>query len=240
MSRIRLAHIDDSEGFRLGLPHLLGEAALVVASHATVEAFFAQPTRYDVIVLDLELAAVALATGDAKSPVTGTAALRQLLNAGHGPILVCTGEQADIALASVVQAGATGVINKSDDRAAFVASIEAVAGGRQYFSPSLIGAQLAFEQGRHVGTLTHVQAMALQLDQAGLTGAQSASHLHLAPKGARQQISARLKQARDKFGAKTTAEAMERSRLGRLIRHSDVPDNPRRPPTGPQTVKYRV
>jgi DNA-binding NarL/FixJ family response regulator len=233
MSRPRLVHIDDSEGFRLGLPHLLGDAAQVVASHATVEAFLARVCLYDVIVLDLELAAVALGTGEIGGPATGTAALRELLAAEHGPVLVCTGELADIALASVVQAGATGVINKSDNRAAFLDAIANVAAGNRYFSPALAGARRAFEQGRHVGTLTHVQAMALQLEQAGLTAERSAAQLHLAPKGARQQISARLKQARDKLGANTTAEAMERSRLGRLVRHSDVPDNPRRPPPGP-------
>jgi DNA-binding NarL/FixJ family response regulator len=226
-------HIDDSEGFRLGLPHLFGKAADVVASHPTIEAFLAAPCRYDAILLDLELAAVALGTRDPAEPATGTAALRELLRAGHGPILVCTGEQGDIALASVVQAGATGVINKSDDRAAFLAALSSVIAGERYFSPALDGARLAFEQGWHVGRLTHVQARALQLEHAGLTGEQSAKLLRLAPKGARQQISARLKQARDKLGATTTADAMARSRLGRLIRHGDVPDSPRQSSAGP-------
>lgn len=233
MTGPRLVHIDDSEGFRLGLPHLLGDAAQVVASYPTIERFLAAPCRYDAILLDLELAAVALGTGDPVEPVTGTAALRELLRAGHGPILVCTGEQGDIALASVVQAGATGVINKSDDRAAFLAALSSVVAGNRYFSPALDGARQAFEQGRHVGRLTHVQAMALQLEHAGLTGEQSAKLLRLAPKGARQQISARLKQARDKLGAPTTADAMARSRLGRLIRHGDVPDSPRQNNSGP-------
>ena len=175
--------------------------------------------------LDLELASVALSTGKLGGPATGTAALRGLLEAGHGPVLVCTGEQADLAMASVVQAGATGVINKSDDRRAFLDAIGAVLAGDTFFSPVLDGARLAFEQGRHVGTLTHVQAMALQLVQAGLTGDQSAAVLRLAPKSGRQQISDRLKQTRVKLGTQTTAEAMERSRLGRLIRPGDVPDS---------------
>jgi hypothetical protein len=91
MSAPRIVHIDDSEGFRLGLPHLLGGLATVVASHPDVESFLRDPCPYDLIMLDLELAAVALGTGNPAGPTTGTAALTALLRAGHGPVLVCTG-----------------------------------------------------------------------------------------------------------------------------------------------------
>src|SRR4051794_519112 len=110
--RVRIVVIDDHPVIGPGLA-AVAPALELVASFLTVEDFLASPAvEMDVVLLDLQLGAAAPADDDG-APLMGTAAIRRILEAGRGPVVVYTSIAENMLLAACLAAGALGAATKN-------------------------------------------------------------------------------------------------------------------------------
>ena len=105
--------------------------------------------------------------GDAP-PVMGTAAIRRLLEAGSGPIVVYTAIAEEMLLAACLAAGAMGAVTKSAPGTTIAEVIRIVAGGNMWVDPAIAGALTRYAQRRQAGALSPQQANALRYRGQGL------------------------------------------------------------------------
>jgi DNA-binding NarL/FixJ family response regulator len=164
--RPRVVVIDDHPVIASGLAH---EAAgvEVVASFPNVEEFLrATEIPFDVVLLDLQLGG---ANGENEAAgVMGTEAIRCILDAGRGPVVVYTAIAEEMLLAACLAAGAMGAVTKTAPGATVADVVRVVAGGHMWVDPSIAGALTRYAQRRHAGALSPQQAHALQYRGQGL------------------------------------------------------------------------
>jgi len=163
--RPRVVVIDDHPVIAAGLAGIAPQIE-VVASFLTVEDYLrAAPIPVDVVLLDLQLDAGR--AGDAP-PVMGTAAIRRLLEAGSGPVVVYTAIAEEMLLAACLAAGAMGAVTKSAPGTTIAEVIRIVAGGNMWVDPAIAGALTRYAQRRQAGALSPQQANALRYRGQGL------------------------------------------------------------------------
>src|SRR3954465_539554 len=108
-ARLHVVVIDDHPIVALGLSQL-APGLEVVAAFPTVEDYLRRPLPdVDAVLLDLQLRAD---RADGTGPVMGTAAIRLLLDAGSGPVVIYTSIAEEMLLAACLAAGATGAVTK--------------------------------------------------------------------------------------------------------------------------------
>ena len=139
----------------------------MVANFGTVEEFLRAPdSRFDVLLLDLQLGTGRI--GDATKPIMGTQAIRRLLEAGKGPIVIYTAIAEDMLLAACLAAGAMGAVTKTAPTATISEVIQIVSRGNMWVDPTIAGALTRYAQRRHAGALSPQQANALRYRGQGL------------------------------------------------------------------------
>jgi len=164
---IRVVAIDDHPVIPVGVAAMATDLSLV-AAYPSVEAFLGDDApQHDAVLLDLNLTRPGQPQGDA-APLTGTAAIRALLEAGTRTVVVYTALATDMVLAGCLAAGAAGAVTKNAPASALVEVLEAAVAGRIWVDPAGAGALVALARGRHVGALSPQQAAALRLRAQGL------------------------------------------------------------------------
>ena len=160
--RQRVIVIDDHPVIASGLPGLVPSLE-VLASYSSVEDYLAAPVAApDVILLDLQLDT---AEGDSSSVhhASGTEAIRMILDAGRGPIVIYTSIAQEMLLAACLAARRDGSccgVHTQDRPLQSVVRI--VARGRIGVDPAIAGALTRYAQRRHAGALSPQQAQALR------------------------------------------------------------------------------
>jgi DNA-binding NarL/FixJ family response regulator len=167
-TRQRVVVIDDHPVIASGLPGMVPSLE-VLASYANVEDYLAAPASGQgaVILLDLQLGP---AEDDASSGyhATGTAAIRMILDAGRGPVVVYTAIAQDMVLAACLAAGAMGAAVKTSPGSAIAEVVSMVAKGMMWVDPAIAGALDLYGKRRHAGALSPQQAQALRYRGQGL------------------------------------------------------------------------
>lgn len=165
---IRVVLIDDHPAIRISGPSLWPDLT-VVATFASTEVFIGGPrVDYDVIVLDLQLDGLGMRLPDGRQPAIGTRAIRNLLEAGHHPIVLYTGLTGDAIIAGCLAAGAHGAASKNGSAVDFVRVLCAAVQGRLEVDPLMAGALLRLARGHHAGGLSPQQYDVLRLCAKGL------------------------------------------------------------------------
>jgi DNA-binding NarL/FixJ family response regulator len=165
--RQRVIVIDDHPVIASGLPGLVPSLE-VLASYSSVEDYLAAPVAApDVILLDLQLDT---AEGDSSSVhhASGTEAIRMILDADRGPIVIYTSIAQEMLLAACLAAGAMGAAVKSSPGPAIAEVVRIVARGQMWVDPAIAGALTRYAQRRHAGALSPQQAQALRYRGQGL------------------------------------------------------------------------
>ncbi len=165
--RQRVIVIDDHPVIASGLPGLVPSLD-VLASYPNVEAYLAAPALDpDVVLLDLQLGT---AEDEASSVqhASGTAAIRMLLDAGRGPIVIYTSIAQEMLLAACLAAGAMGAAVKTSPGSTIAEVVRIVARGKMWVDPAIAGALTRYAQRRHAGALSTQQAHALRYRGQGL------------------------------------------------------------------------
>jgi DNA-binding NarL/FixJ family response regulator len=161
-----VALIDDHPVIAAGLAGSVPRLE-VVASFSSVEEFLRQPqVALDVVLLDLQLAADPGRTG--VRPQMGTRAIRSILAAGRGPVVIYTAIAEEMLLAACLAAGAKGAITKAAPPATIAEVVEMAAGGNLWVDPKIAGALVRYASRRHAGALSAQQANALRYRGQGL------------------------------------------------------------------------
>ena len=165
---IRVVVIDDHEAIRaVGTHHWPGLA--LVGTYANTEAFIRDPAPdYDAIVLDLQLDGLGTHLPDGAVPAIGTRAIRNLLDAGHRPIVLYTGLSSDAIIAGCLAAGAHGAVSKNGSRAELVRVVGAAVEGRLEVDQLMASALVRLARGHHAGGLSEQQYEVLRLCAKGL------------------------------------------------------------------------
>jgi DNA-binding NarL/FixJ family response regulator len=164
--RPRVVVIDDHPVIASGLAHE-APGVEVVADFASVEDFLRAPTiACDVVLLDLQLDPYP--SGKGAVGVMGTEAIRCILDAGRGPVVVYTAIAEEMLLAACLAAGALGAVTKSAPGATIAEVVRIVAGGHTWVDPAIAGALTRYAQRRHAGALSPQQANALRYRGQGL------------------------------------------------------------------------
>ena len=144
----------------------------IVASFAGVEEFLRAPAiACDVVLLDLQLGPSL--RGDGGPGVMGTEAIRCILDAGRGPVVVYTAIAEEMLLAACLAAGALGAVTKSAPGATVTEVVRIVTGGHMWIDPAIAGALTRYAQRRHAGALSPQQANALRYRGQGLNSRRS-------------------------------------------------------------------
>jgi two-component system invasion response regulator UvrY len=176
MSVVRLAVVEDHRYIRETTVDLLRARypTAVVAGFANLEDMLAVADgRYDVVVLDLQLAG---------GGVEGNEAVR--VAARHGSVLVFSSLTSGEALQRAHAAGARGYVSKDTPPVRVVEGVEAVLAGQPFVDPELqtkIGASAR-------KLLTERQQEVLRLEALGCSVAQIALELDLTEAGVRRHI----------------------------------------------------
>jgi DNA-binding NarL/FixJ family response regulator len=162
---VRVVSIDDSPIVAAGLGNLTPEIVLV-AGYGGVADFLREPVaEFDVILLDLRFQS---RQPGAPAALSGTAAIRQLLDAAYGPIVVYTEIAEDMQIAACLASGALGAIVKSAPAATVLDVLRNVVNGNMWVDPVVAGAIRRLATGRHAGALSPQQANALRYRGQGL------------------------------------------------------------------------
>jgi len=166
-ARPRVVVIDDHPVVAMGLRHDDQEVE-VVAEFSTVEDYLRAPAvPADVVLLDLQLGPATAHAG--ARPVSGTRAIRLILDSGRGPVVVYTSLAEEMLLAACLAAGATGVVTKQAPPRTLGEVVRAAAHGHTWVDPLVAGALRRWADRRHAGTLSPQQANALRYRGQGLT-----------------------------------------------------------------------
>src|SRR5664280_30512 len=166
--RARVVVVDDHEVVRRGLCNA-SPALEVVGGFATVEAFLGDATAaYDAVLLDLQLDGPENVTPTGGKPLIGTAAIRAIIDAGRGPIVIYTAITEDMLLAGCLAAGALGAVSKNSTISAIVDTVAKVAAGRMWVDPVMAAALTRLAEQRHAGALSPQQANTLRYRAQGL------------------------------------------------------------------------
>ncbi len=162
--------VDDHAAYRAGGPGVLG--ALVLArAYPTVEHLLADRDcpEHDAVLLDLQLDGRDARTPKGEAPAIGTTAVRRLVEAGVGPIVVHTGVVHDAIIAACLAAGALGAVSKDAPTPSTLEQVvQQVIQGRMWVDPLMAGALRRVQRGQHAGALSAQQAAVLQLRAQGL------------------------------------------------------------------------
>ena len=181
MTRVTVAVIDDDtivrEGLRALLP--LHRVACTFDHHAE---FLADQPAVDLVVLDLNLDGVGLATVR-----HGAAAIADIRAAGYR-VLIYTNENRRLVLAGCLAAGAGGVIHKTQPLQALVDAITAVHCGQTVITPALTGLAEAIDRFGHLPSLTPRQRDILAARARGQTYRRIASDLGISEKMAHEHM----------------------------------------------------
>jgi DNA-binding NarL/FixJ family response regulator len=121
---------------------------------------------YDVIVLDLHLNPQQDQSGP--PPAIGTAAIRNLRNAGHHPIVLYTGIVADPIIAACLAAGADGAMSKASPDSEIRRVIADVGDRHLVVDRAMAGALKRLHSGRYAGGLSVQQGRVITLLAQGL------------------------------------------------------------------------
>jgi DNA-binding NarL/FixJ family response regulator len=163
----RVIVIDDHPVIASGLPRLVPSLD-VIASYSSVEAYLVAPALDpDAVLLDLQLGT---AEDDAASAqhASGTEAIRMILDAGRGPIVIYTSIAQEMLLAACLAAGAMGAAVKTSPGSTIAEIVRIVARGKMWVDPAIAGALTRYAQRRHAGALSPQQAQALRYRGQGL------------------------------------------------------------------------
>jgi DNA-binding NarL/FixJ family response regulator len=224
----------------MGLNHPNQEVE-VVASFTCVEDFLrAQSPSADVVLLDLQLD-TNMARVDADRPVSGTRAIRLVLDNGRGPVVVYTSLAEEMLLAACLAAGATGIVTKQAPPRTIGEVVRAAAKGDTWVDPLVAGALRRWADRRHAGVLSPQQANALRYRGQGLTQKAIADKIGVSDP---EIVSRYLRAAVDKLaepfkdedpeaagrhpGALTDDLARRSGLADDLVRHADLQPPPRR------------
>jgi DNA-binding NarL/FixJ family response regulator len=196
---IRVVLIDDHEAIRNAGP-ILWPGLAVVGTYANTEAFIASSTLgYEVIVLDLQLDGLGMRLPDGRQPAIGTRAVRNLLDAGHRPIVLYTGLSADGVIAGCLASGAQGAVSKNGSRDELVRVVRAVAAGHDVEVDTLMASALVrLERGHHAGGLSDQQYDVLRLCAKGLSQDRIAAEIGVS---SRKSVENYLRSAIEKLSA---------------------------------------
>lgn len=163
----RVIVIDDHPVIASGLPGLVPSLE-VLASYPSVEAYLAAPDLApDVVLLDLQLS-TAEDEGSSPPHASGTEAIRMILDAGRGPIVIYTSIAEDMLLAACLAAGAMGAAVKTSPGHTLAEVVRIVAKGKMWVDPAIAGALTRYAQRGHAGALSPQQAQALRYRGQGL------------------------------------------------------------------------
>ena len=168
MTRVLL--VDDHAAYRAGGSAVLGQLKLARA-YPTVEHLLTDADRpgYDAVLLDLQLNGRDARTPTGGVPVIGTTAVRLLVEAGVGPVVVHTGVVHDAVIAACLVAGALGAVSKDAPTPVALAQVvDQAVNGRMWVDPLMAGALRRLQRGQHAGALSAQQAAVLQLRAQGL------------------------------------------------------------------------
>jgi len=133
-ARPRVVVIDDSTVIRGGFA-TVHPGLEVMATHASVEDFEADPVDCDVVVLDLLLRGPHAPPSSTKQ---GRAAIRAVRELGR-PVCLYTDERRAMVLALCLRAGASGVVHKSDPPHVTEGAVADIGRGRVAITQSLVG-----------------------------------------------------------------------------------------------------
>lgn len=234
----RVVVIDDHPVIASGLTQLAPQIQ-VVGSFPTVEDFLhAVHVDADVVLLDLQLDGGARG---AATPVMGTAAIRRLLDAGRGPVVVYTAIAEEMLLAACLAAGAMGAVTKNAPGATITEVVRIAAQGNMWVDPAIAGALTRYAQRRHAGALSPQQANALRFRGQGLKQQAIADKIGVSDP---EIVYRYLKSAVDKLadldldldaggrhpGAHIDEIAQRSGLSGGLVRWEDLQTRPRRRP----------
>ena len=190
---VRVLIVDDHPTIRSGLKTILtadsrmevvGEAGSALAGVAALE-----KAKPDIVLLDLGL-----------PDVRGVGAVRTLLEAGAGKILVLSGAGSAELVRECLQAGAQGFLLKTAPEAALCGAIHRIVGGERVVDVSLIGA--LFEA--PPAGLTPRELEVLRAVADGCTNRQVASRLGVSE----DTIKTHLSRAMEKLGAADLTHAI--------------------------------
>jgi DNA-binding NarL/FixJ family response regulator len=163
----RMIVIDDHPVIASGLPSL-APSLEVLASYSSVEAYLAAPALdTDVVLLDLQLGTAEDNVASAQH-ASGTEAIRMILDAGRGPIVIYTSIAQEMLLAACLAAGAMGAAVKTSPGPAIAEVVRIVAQGKMWVDPAIAGALTRYAQRQHAGALSPQQANALRYRGQGL------------------------------------------------------------------------
>jgi DNA-binding NarL/FixJ family response regulator len=165
----RVVVIDDHTSIREAAEGGRWPGLVPVAGYPHTEAFLSRHrgrADYDVIVLDLQLNPQPGQTGP--PPAIGTAAIRNLRNAGHHPIVLYTGIVADAVIAACLAAGADGAVSKNSPNAEVSRVVADVGAGISRWTGAGRGVE-ASRCRRHAGGLSVQQGRVITLLAQGLS-----------------------------------------------------------------------
>jgi DNA-binding NarL/FixJ family response regulator len=173
----RIIVVDDHRVIHAGLSASVPQLD-VVASYTTVEELLdGQRSPHDAILLDLRLDSPSNVTARGSSPLMGTAAVRTLLDAGLGPVIIYSSVAEDMVIAGCLAAGAMGAASKAATGNGIAEVVRNAIAGRTWVDPTIAGALSAFAHNRHAGSLSAQQAEALRFRAQGLTQQTIASRI---------------------------------------------------------------
>lgn len=165
--RPRVVVVDDHPIVAMGLQHH-DSPVEVLGAFSCVEDYLRAPDPgAQVVLLDLQLGS---ATGDERvHPVSGTQAIRLVLDNARGPVVVYTSLADDMLLAACLAAGALGAATKAAPPAVVRDVVDKAIAGYTWVDPLVAGALRRLADGRHAGALSAQQANALRYRGQGLT-----------------------------------------------------------------------
>lgn len=165
--------IDDTVMIREGLPLLVDGHLRVVAAHGSIEPVLRERPEVDLIILDLHLN-----TPTGIRPRQGRAAIKALVGAGYR-VCLYTDERRRFVLAACLQAGAHGIVHKTDPTADAIDAFQQVAAGETVITRSIVGLAELLDRGGKLPDLTPRQRQMLSARARGEAWGSICGRLHI-------------------------------------------------------------
>lgn len=180
---MKICVVDDSVAIRIGIP-VMSDSVDVVGSYSSVEALLAENPEADVVLLDLRLS-----TPTEGHRLQGDEAIRLVADRGY-PVCIYTDERRLLVLAQCLQAGAKGVVHKSDRPEALLDALTRVAAGDTVITQSLTCLAEVLERAGEIKELTERQRQILTARARGEQWASIGRRLHITESVAREHMAA--------------------------------------------------